>query len=291
MVTASPSPRPGRGAQPGCAAAPLLPPVAPRGAGTHRCCPFLCRRWSSSRSLGPGWRRGSCGRGRVQEGCTHGSLPRVPGEPFKGSPWSWALRRGTPARATSPQTPGGLWAGQVRTLAHRSCWPLGSFVLSALRGLREGQGEPGPRDSLAKKPRSFPRSIPKHCWEMEHQGLGTARGAHRTGVVQRCPEPRCGVPGVARGLGAGAGGQQGRGRTPWDPTPSPSPEHQALSVARPPRPPVAQGAQAPGPAPAAGVWGQDVSLLGTEQPPAHSHLLDELLLIQGTGEVSLVPQD
>lgn len=184
MVTASPSPRPGRGAQPGCAAAPLLPPVAPRGAGTHRCCPFLCRRWSSSRSLGPGWRRGSCGRGRVQEGCTHGSLPRVPGEPFKGSPWSRALRRGTPARATSPQTPGGLRAGQVRTLAHRSCWLLGSFVLSALRGLREGQGEPGPRDSLAKKPCSFPRSIPKHCWEMEHQGLGTARGAHRTGGAE-----------------------------------------------------------------------------------------------------------
>lgn len=216
-----------------------------------------------------------------------GASPESPGSLSKGSPWSQALRRGTPARATSPQTPGGLRAGQVRTLAHGSCRLLGSFVLSALQGLREGQGERGPRDSLAKKPRSFPQSIPKHCREMEHQGLGTARGAHRTGVVQRCPEPRCGVPGVARGLGAGAGGQQGRGRTLRDPTPSPSPEHRALSVARPPRPPVAQGAQAP----AARVWGQDVSLLGTEHPSAHSHLLDELLLIQGTGEVSLVPQD
>lgn len=210
-----------------------------------------------------------------------GASPESPGSLSKGSPWSQALRRGTPARATSPQTLGGLWAGQVRTLVH------GSFVLSTLQGLREGQGEHGPRDSLAKKTHSFPQSIPKHCREMEHQGLGTARGAHRTGVVQRCPEPRCRVPGVARGLGAGAGGQQGRGRTLRDPTPSPSPEHRALSVARPPRPPVAQGAQAP----AAGVWGQDVSLLGTEHPSAHSHLLDELLLIQGTGEVSLVPQD
>lgn len=29
---------------------------------THQCCPSLCRRWSSSRSLGPGWQTDSCRR-------------------------------------------------------------------------------------------------------------------------------------------------------------------------------------------------------------------------------------
>lgn len=33
---------------------------------THQCCPFLCRRWSSSRSLGPGWQTGSWGKTRVE---------------------------------------------------------------------------------------------------------------------------------------------------------------------------------------------------------------------------------
>ena len=32
----------------------------------HQCCPFLCRKWSSSRSLGPGWQKDSWGETRVE---------------------------------------------------------------------------------------------------------------------------------------------------------------------------------------------------------------------------------
>lgn len=46
---------------------------------THRCCPFLCRRWSSSRSLGPGWQTGSCGESRVESARGLGLGPKVRG--------------------------------------------------------------------------------------------------------------------------------------------------------------------------------------------------------------------
>lgn len=51
--------------------------------GTHRCCPFLCRRWNSNRSLGPGWQRGSCGKGAS---AADSELCGVTRETFPGSP-------------------------------------------------------------------------------------------------------------------------------------------------------------------------------------------------------------
>lgn len=100
------------------AAPPLLRPEPCTGAAsTHRCCPFLCRRWSSNKSLGPGWQRGSCGReassGCRPRGCASVVMGDTSRQPFEGSLWTSAQRWDTLQGQCLPRPPGTCtWVGQ-----------------------------------------------------------------------------------------------------------------------------------------------------------------------------------
>lgn len=143
---------------------------------TYQCCPFLCRRWSSSRSLGPGWQTGSWGKTRVE--C------------------AGALGRGHQVRQCS---------GKVGAAA-----PVWQTLSAAVSRLALEPGEFREQGGGGRgRPLTFSRSAPSHpvlpggpaCYpalaptEDEAQGPGPGRPPHPCGAPH-APTPRflTGIP-------------------------------------------------------------------------------------------------
>lgn len=88
-------------------ASALLPGPWLRPEPTHQCCPSLCRRWSNSRSPGPGWPTDSWGN---QSRVTEARTTQRPGHIGRARlPERWALLPSCGGHSGQHQAAGARW--------------------------------------------------------------------------------------------------------------------------------------------------------------------------------------
>lgn len=162
------------------------PPAPPRPADprTHRCCLSLCRRWSSSISLGPGWQTGSCGTTQSPEAAAAGTGGLGPAGDL-GLGGAGGGRRG-----------GGRGRGGGGRRAKGG--PAGATA----RRVPEAREPLAPRRGQGRGPLTFSRSAPSH--PALPGGLACSRGRAPAAKRGQGSDQGCRGPAALEGVGPGA---------------------------------------------------------------------------------------